>query len=102
MKIPLVNVRLRFSTLKLFNLFLSSTLPLIDLTQINHQPKSLGHRLSTVRGLIFFDTKMNFLKEVLNKTSVNDESQLIYLDRLDAAKHLGNSEATFLTNCRFG
>jgi hypothetical protein len=41
------------------------------------------------RGLIFFDTKMNFLKEVLNKTSVGDESQLIYLDRLDAAKHLG-------------
>src|SRR5690348_5736154 len=76
-------LQLRFSLLKLFNSFVSSALPLIDLTQVNQHFNSLAHRLSSIRPLIFLDIKISFLREVLAKTAADKEPPLIYLDRLE-------------------
>jgi hypothetical protein len=71
--------------LRLFNNLIASVLPLIDLASV-----PLGHgiasKLCAIRGLIFFDTKNAFLREVINKTVSNEASPIVSIDRLSAVK----------------
>lgn len=78
-------LKLRFAILRIFNNLVASVLPLIDLTNVETS-NGLANKLCNIRGLIFFDTKNSFLREVINKTAVSAESPLIFIDRLSAAK----------------
>lgn len=97
--IPTDEIRLRYSILAFFNMFVTKTLSLIDMSTIKRQPQSLGSRLFSVRFLIFFDNKISFLREILNNTAVSSEQEppVVFLNRLDASKQLDKGKED--SNC---
>eukprot|EP01119_Soliformovum_irregulare_P002830 TRINITY_DN1308_c1_g1_i2.p1 TRINITY_DN1308_c1_g1~~TRINITY_DN1308_c1_g1_i2.p1 ORF type:complete len:2755 (-),score=1130.06 TRINITY_DN1308_c1_g1_i2:303-7640(-) len=92
-------IQIRFSILKILNSVILSALPLVDLSLTNVHASSLGHQLSQIRDLIFYDVKVGFMREILEKSVTDAEPILIYLDRLDAAKQLEGEKENL--NCVF-
>lgn len=80
--VSLKDLRHRFSILKKLNQLVQSSLTLIDLTRF-HQPYSLAGRLDSIRSLLFYSTKLSFLREVLKLTSTQLNPPTIYLSRIN-------------------
>jgi hypothetical protein len=99
-QLPITSIRIRFALLKVFNSFVSAALPLIDLSYRQSSSYSLASKLCQVRHLIFFDTKVNYLRQILTKTCVEKEPPHVTIDRLEAARHhekdKENSKCVFL------
>jgi len=80
---PLPALRLRFVMLKEFNKELTAGLHLVNFGRTH--PGSLLYTLSAHRDLIFHTTKMEFIYEVLDKTSVIGNQPTVNIDRLKLA-----------------
>jgi hypothetical protein len=90
--VTIQDIRVRFSAIKVLNQLLLSSLPLIDLQSTNFN--SLADKLSKIREYIFFDTKLNYLKEILTSTicSAAIEPPTVHLARLDGFKQYDTSK----------
>ncbi len=82
LNVPLAALRFRFTVIKQLNLFVDNTLPLIDLNRVTDS-KSIANQLSAIRHLIFYDVKVHFLRETLEKTTTTKDPITITLSRLD-------------------
>jgi hypothetical protein len=80
-KFDLRTVRLRFEILKQFNSKLPNVLPLINLQGFG----LLAKQLSRCRGLIFHSVKMQYICDVLDKTSVQASQPVVVIDRFKLA-----------------
>ena len=81
----MLDIRLRFFQLKLINDHLSLLLPLIDLR--SPHPLSLGHTLSSLSPLLFYDVKISFFHTVLNastRRSLDQAPPEIKMDPLES------------------
>ena len=88
--IPLESIRLRFAFLQSLNNTLESFfLPLIDLRPAGTYSRSTAALLSTVRGLLFYDTKSNLTNRVLNATAQRKPDQAAPEITLDPLEVIG-------------
>jgi hypothetical protein len=101
-KLPLPSLRLRFQLLKNFNSLLITAFPLINFSR-KHKG-SLSYMLSCCRAIIFHNTKMDFIYDVLDKTSIQGNQPTITIDRLKLAakKDKEESESTLINHTMFG
>lgn len=85
--IPLESIRLRFALLQSLNNTLETFyLPLVDLRPALTYNRSTAALLSQLRGLVFYDTKINLMNRVLNATEQRKPDQAapeITLDPLE-------------------
>eukprot|EP01114_Cavostelium_apophysatum_P001689 TRINITY_DN1146_c0_g1_i2.p1 TRINITY_DN1146_c0_g1~~TRINITY_DN1146_c0_g1_i2.p1 ORF type:complete len:4271 (-),score=1642.72 TRINITY_DN1146_c0_g1_i2:54-12866(-) len=82
-KVLLPAIRLRFEVLRQFNLSLQSVLPLVNFDRTHEG--SIAYLLSSCRGKIFHASKMEFVYDVLDKTSVQGNQPTVNIDRLKLA-----------------
>ncbi|XP_055995500.1 probable E3 ubiquitin-protein ligase HECTD4 isoform X2 [Ostrea edulis] len=99
--IPLESIRLRFALLQSLNNTLETFfLPLVDLRATPTYNRSSAALLSQLRGLIFYDTKVNLMNRILNATEQRKSDQAapeITLDPLETIlREEKNSQATWL------
>eukprot|EP01116_Phalansterium_solitarium_P025544 TRINITY_DN981_c0_g3_i2.p1 TRINITY_DN981_c0_g3~~TRINITY_DN981_c0_g3_i2.p1 ORF type:complete len:4579 (-),score=1632.50 TRINITY_DN981_c0_g3_i2:159-12473(-) len=80
---PTPAIRLRFELLRLLNEQLRDVLPFVNLARSHHD--SLAYLATSARSLIFHNTKMDFVYEVLDKTSVQVPQPVASIDRLKLA-----------------
>ncbi len=78
--IPVHELHLRFCVLKQLNARLIDMIRLVDLTQIN-QLWSLGHRLSSLRYVLFNHIKAEMWNDVITKSNYNSQVPSISLNR---------------------
>lgn len=85
--VPLESIRLRFALLQSLNNTLETFyLPLVDLRPAQIYNRSTAALLSMLRGLVFYDTKINLMNRVLNATEQRKPDQAapeITLDPLE-------------------
>jgi other hect domain ubiquitin protein ligase E3 len=82
-KRPLPTIRLRFEILRQFNADLFAVLPLVNFDR-KHEG-SFANLLSRCRSLMFHTCKMDFIYEILDKTSVQVPQPTVTIDRLKLA-----------------
>lgn len=64
--VPLESIRLRFALLQSLNNTLETFyLPLVDLRPAQNYNRSTAALLSMLRGLVFYDTKINLMNRVM-------------------------------------
>jgi hypothetical protein len=83
--ISLNDIRMRFLALKYINRQLSWLLPLVNLSSTH--PCSLGHHLSKLSAILFYDVKTSFLHSVLNvatRRSLEQAPPEIKMDPLES------------------
>ncbi|XP_062590799.1 probable E3 ubiquitin-protein ligase HECTD4 isoform X2 [Saccostrea cucullata] len=99
--VPLESIRLRFALLQSLNNTLETFfLPLVDLRPAQTYNRSTAALLSQLRGLVFYDTKINLMNRVLNATEQRKQDQAapeITLDPLETVtRDVKNCPATWL------
>jgi hypothetical protein len=86
----------RLKLLKYFNHLIANILPLVDMRPAEDE-WSLAYLLCTLKGLVFYDVKTNYLNDVLNRTRTYLRRPIITLNRQqsDNGKQ-SNEECLFL------
>ncbi len=102
LKMPLPSIRLRFQLLKTFNTMLCSALSLVNFDR--RHSGSVFSLFSACRDIIFHTTKMDFIYEIVDKTTVQGNQPTVTIDRLKLAakKDKEESESTLLNHTMFG
>ncbi|KAJ8312853.1 hypothetical protein KUTeg_010226 [Tegillarca granosa] len=91
--IPVESIRLRFALLQSLNNTLETFfLPLIDLRPAVVYNRSTAALLSKVRGLIFYDSKVNFMNRILNATAQRKPDQAAPEITLDPLENISGEE----------
>lgn len=94
-KMPLPALRLRFELLRQFNEQLLRVLPFVNFDRVHKG--SLAYLFSAARSLIFHTSKMEYIYDVLDKTSVQGNQPTVNIDRLKLAAKKDKEPATGAT-----
>lgn len=74
--VPVESVRLRFAFLQSINNTLETIfLPMVDLRPAKTYNRSTAAAVSHIRGLMFYDSKVNFVNRVMNATAKRKPDQ---------------------------
>ncbi|XP_063396384.1 probable E3 ubiquitin-protein ligase HECTD4 [Mytilus trossulus] len=97
--VPVESVRLRFAFLQSLNNTLETIfLPMVDLRPAKTYNRSTASALSKIRGLIFYDSKVNFVNRIMNATAKRKPDQAAPEVTLDPLENLsGDEKASLVT-----
>lgn len=93
--VPAVALKLRFCCIKQFNILVSKALPFIDLTQQDVEG-SLAQRLCSLRHVIFYLTKVQFLDSILARTATSRAPPSISIARMKSVLRSSRDSLTLL------
>lgn len=91
--VPVESVRLRFAFLQSLNNTLETIfLPMVDLRPAKTYNRSTASALSKIRGLIFYDSKVNFVNRIMNATAKRKPDQAAPEVTLDPLENLSGKK----------